>query len=97
MTPDKVGAAFQKMLGVNNDFHRIEISGNFIAGKDLPQGHWDSLVSLLNQAGGNSRSKGPVYLSPLKDSPKKRELLPRFYAIKEQSALPVFVYLIQRL
>jgi len=44
-----------------------------------------------------NKSKGAIYLSPLKDSPKKRELLPRFYKIKEESRLQVFVYLIQRL
>jgi hypothetical protein len=38
-----------------------------------------------------------VYISPLKETPKKRELLPRFYKINEESRLPVFVYLIQRL
>jgi hypothetical protein len=38
-----------------------------------------------------------VYLSPLKNSPKKRELLPKFNEIKAASGLPTFIYLIQRL
>lgn len=33
----------------------------------------------------------------MKDSPKKRELMPKFYKIKKASRLPVFIYLIQRL
>jgi len=64
---------------------------------NLSPEHEASLAHLLKHAKVKIKSKGAVYLSPLKDSPKKRELLPRFYKIKEESRLPVFVYLIQRL
>jgi hypothetical protein len=53
------------------------------------------LARLLTRT--DAKTKGVIYLSPLKDNPKKRELLPRFYAIKKESCLPVLVYLIQRL
>ena len=56
-----------------------------------------SLAELLQTVSASSKKKGGIYLSPLKDSPKKRELLPRFKQIKAQSQLPVYAYLIQRL
>ena len=40
---------------------------------------------------------GAIYLSPIKDSPKKRKLLPQFFEIKKRSQLPIYTYLIQRL
>lgn len=61
---------------------------------DLQEGgiHFPKLKNDALAAG-----KDLIYLSLLKDSPKKRELLPRFYKIKKESCLAVFVYLIQRL
>jgi hypothetical protein len=44
-----------------------------------------------------AKAKGAVYLSPLRNSPGKRELLPVIREIKGRSRLPVHVYLIQRL
>jgi hypothetical protein len=75
----------------------MEVTGNFITGNNLSPEHDDSLADLLKHANVKRKSKGTIYLSPLKDSPKKRELLPRFYKTKEESCLPVLVYLIQRL
>jgi hypothetical protein len=97
ITAEQVKEAFEKMIKINAAFERIEVTGNFIAGDNLSPEHDDSLAQLLNHADVKTKSKGAVYLSPLKDSPKKRELLPRFYKIKEESRLPVFIYLIQRL
>ncbi|MFO7749136.1 MAG: radical SAM protein, partial [Desulfobacteraceae bacterium] len=97
VTAEKVKAAFDKMLAVNTAYDRIEITGNFIAGDRLSAGHDNSLADLLETSEVPNKSKGAIYLSPLKDSPKKRELLPRFYKIKKKSRLPVFIYLIQRL
>lgn len=97
ITPDQVKRAFGKMIEINETYDRIEVTCNFIAGEDLPPGHEASLADLLENAPVIEKKKGAVYLSPLKDSPKKRELLPRFYTIKKKSRLPVFIYLIQRL
>jgi len=94
---EQVRLAFDKMLEINAACDRIEITGNFIAGDRLSPEHDNSLGDLLKHSGTAGLSKGAVYLSPLKDSPKKRELLPRFYEIKKESRLPVFIYLIQRL
>ncbi len=94
---EQVKEAFEKMIDINEAFDGIEVTGNFIAGDNLSPDHYGSLAHLLKHANVKRKSKGAIYLSPLKDSPKKRELLPRFYTIKEESRLPVFVYLIQRL
>ena len=96
VTAEKVKRAFEKMLKVNAAYDNVEITGNFVIGEGLPPGHETALVSLLQQAEPEGK-KGAIYLSPLQDSPKKRELLPRFYGTKAKSRLPVFVYLIQRL
>ena len=97
ITSDQVKEAFEKMIEINSAFNQIEITGNFVAGDNLSPEHEGSLADLLKHANSENKSKGALYLSPLKETPKKRELLPRFYKIKEESRLPVFVYLIQRL
>jgi len=97
VTADQVKEAFDKLIDINDAFDGIEVTGNFIAGNDLSPEHEDSLAHLLKHADPTRKSKGAIYLSPLKESPKKRELLPRFYKTKKESRLPVFVYLIQRL
>ncbi len=92
-----VREAFQKMLEVNAAYANIEITGNFLMGETLSPGHYQSLAELLRDASAPSNGKGAIYLSPIKDSPKKRELLAQFFEIKNQSQLPVYTYLIQRL
>jgi radical SAM superfamily enzyme YgiQ (UPF0313 family) len=89
--------AFQKMLSINSNYANIEITGNFLLGEQLSTDHYQSLAKLLHNIPAQSHRKGSIYLSPLKDSPKKRELLPKFLEIKKQSRLPVYIYLIQRL
>jgi hypothetical protein len=97
LDPAKVRAAFQKLLEINASYANIEITANFILGEQLSPDHYQSLADLLRDAPVPSHSKGAVYLSPLQDSPKKRELLPKFLEIKKQSRLPAYIYLIQRL
>lgn len=97
ITSEQVKEAFEKMIEINAVFDQIEVTGNFVAGDNLSPEHEGSLADLLKHADSKKQSKGTVYISPLKETPKKRELLPRFYKIKEESRLPVFVYLIQRL
>ena len=93
----KVRDAFQKMLEINIAYENIEITGNFLMGEQLSPEHYQTLVELLQDVSAPSHGKGAIYLSPLKDSPKKRELLPQFFEIKNQSQLPAYIYLIQRL
>jgi hypothetical protein len=92
-----VREGFGKMLAINASYPNIEVTGNFIIGEHLPLEHYQSLGEILQGGTNPCRGKGSIYLSPLKDSPKKRELLPRFLEIKRQSKMPIFIYLIQRL
>jgi hypothetical protein len=97
LSPSKVNQAFAKLLEVNAACDNIEISANFVIGKGLSDEHYRALTELLRSAPAGGRDKGAIYLSPLKESPKKRELLPRIKEIQQHSRLPVYVYLIQRL
>jgi hypothetical protein len=70
---------------------------NFVIGEGLSTEHYQSLKDLLRNGLGVSCGKGAIYLSPLIDSPKKRELLPLVEEAKNVSSMPVYIYLIQRL
>jgi len=93
----KVREAFEKMCEINAVYTNIEITGNFLMGTTLPPEHYQALSHLLAHAPKPSHTKGAIYLSPIKDSPKKRELLPQFLEIKNHSRLPTYIYLNQRL
>ncbi len=97
LSESSIREAFQKMLYVNATYRNIEITANFVIGEGLSERHYQSLTDLLADPPVSSGRKGGIYLSPLKDSPKKRELLPFIKDIKDHSKLPVFTYLIQRL
>lgn len=74
--------AFQKMLDINASFENIEVTANFVLGEGLSETHYQSLKDLLRNAPVVSGGKGGIYLSPLKDNPKRRELLPLIKGIK---------------
>lgn len=93
----RVREAFRKMLEINTIYANIDISGNFLMGEQLSHEHYQSLAELLGDVQAPPQGKGAIYLSPLRGSPKKRELLPQFLQIKNQSQLPTYIYLIQRL
>jgi radical SAM superfamily enzyme YgiQ (UPF0313 family) len=97
LNESKVTEAYAKMLDINSAYENIEVTANFVIGEDLPEDHYHSLMDLLESQPATPLKKGVIYLSPLKNSPKKRELLPLVNRIKARSNLPVFVYLIQRL
>ena len=97
LSTSRVMQAFEKMIRINERYGHIEITVNFVIGEGLPETHYQSLKKLVQEIPDTARGKGGIYLSPLKDSPKKRELLPQFKEIKEHSNIPVFMYLIQRL
>jgi len=82
---------------INSTFTNVEITGNFLIGTTLSAEHHNALLELLGSAPETAKAKGAIYLSPVKDSPKKRELLPQFYEIKVRSRLSTYMYLIQRL
>lgn len=97
VSASKVLEAFKKMCEIIAAFTNIEITGNFLIGKTLSPEHYQALVELLGNASDPSDGRGAIYLSPIMDSPGKRELLPQFFEIKNQSKRPTYIYLIQRL
>lgn len=97
LSKSKVKEAFKKILHINSNYKNIEVTGNFVIGEGLSDQHYESLIELLQNTPKMPADKGAIYLSPLKDSPKKRELLPLINTIQEQSKMPVYIYLIQRL
>lgn len=97
LSKSRVEEAFKKMLNINENYEHIEITANFVIGEGLSAQHYQCLKDLLREAPAASCRKGAIYLSPLIDSPKKRELLPLVEEIKNVSSMPVYIYLIQRL
>lgn len=89
--------AFRKMIAVNRRYGNIEVSANFVMGDRLPKTHEITLRELLRNGMDRTYSKGAVYMSPLEENGNRRNLLKRFFEIKNLSRLPVFIYLIQRL
>ncbi len=99
---EQVREAFARISEINGTYERIEVTANFVFGKDLPASHLPSLLELLGDRPNLCRNKGAVYLSPLmeeriREKEDKRELLRRFLKLKTQSRLPLYLYLIQRL
>jgi hypothetical protein len=98
----QVREAFLRISDINRRYEKIEVTGNFVFGKDLPASHVSSLVELIGNRPKLWRDKGAIYLSPLmdegmRDKEDKRRLLKEFLKLKAQSRLPMFIYLIQRL
>ena len=93
---EEVRRAFFRMLQINAEYEPVEVSANFVADPELPQSHWTELEKLLADGPDRPRSKGTIYLSPLRGG-RKREHLRLFQSLKMRSRLPVHLYLIQQL
>jgi hypothetical protein len=61
----RVREAFLKMIDVNKNCDRIEITANFVTGEPLPESHVSSLIDLVKRSADRQCSKGAIYLSPL--------------------------------
>jgi hypothetical protein len=90
------------MLDINKRYENIEVTANFVFGKELPAGHLPSLFELTQGRVAPLSTKGAIYLSPLigvktRKEGSKREILRSFKEVKAQSPLPMYLYLIQRL
>ncbi len=99
---EQVREAFLRISEINRTYERIEVTTNFVFGRDLPATHLPSLLELIGERLNLSRKKGAFYLSPLMEErlrsrEEKRELLRGFLKLKTQSRLPLYLYLIQRL
>jgi hypothetical protein len=102
ISAEKVRQAFSRMLDINKRYEKIEVTANFVFGKELPVGHLPSLFELTQGRLDPLSIKGVIYLSPLigvktKEGGSKREILRSFKEVKAQSPLPTYLYLIQRL
>jgi len=100
LSDGSVRDAFARMLDVNRNYDRMEVSANFVIGPDLPPGHLPSMVELASS--GRALGKGSIYISPIvrngaSGREEQRALLAQFDRIKAGSALPSYLYLIQRL
>lgn len=93
---ERVREAFSRMLQINRDWEKVEISVNFISDPHLPSGHWDEMRDLLSRLPSGLQNKGAVYLSPMGDC-SKREHMRFFQPLKRKSRLPLYFYLIQPL
>ncbi len=92
----KVHLAFERMLEINARYQNIEVTANFMSSAGLSESHWVSLGDMAGSKPGHVSDKGTIYLSPL-ETENKRFHLQRFKALKRESRLPVYLYLILRL
>ncbi|MDY6967274.1 MAG: radical SAM protein [Spirochaetota bacterium] len=93
-----VHSAFIKMMEVNKQYDKVEVTANFILSNELPDGHYPSIVDLVNRVCSKKYSKGGIYLSPLYNSRNGNiELQKKFIEIKNKIPIPAYIYLIQRL
>ncbi|MFW6178004.1 MAG: hypothetical protein ACOC43_06515 [Desulfohalobiaceae bacterium] len=92
----QVRQAFSRMQGLNRSYSNLEVTANFIMDKSLPQGHWESLMDVLQNQAQPLGDKGSIYLSPLgrQNIRWQRDM---FRRIKFGSRLPVYLYVILRL
>lgn len=99
ISAEKVTAAFDKMLGVNHQYSRIEITANFVYGDTLPSGHLPAFFKLTRQPSRPLAGKGTLYFSPLMTGGRMahQDIVRRFYKIKARNPFDNYLYLIQRL
>ncbi|MFO7862326.1 MAG: radical SAM domain-containing protein [Desulfosalsimonas sp.] len=97
LNAEKVTAAFDRMMEINQQYNRVEVTANFVIGADLPESHLPSILELTRSRLAHFYPKGAVYLSPLEHIGDKNRLLTRFNELKTRSRLPAYIYLIQRL
>ena len=95
--PLKVTEAFHQMMVINQKYNNIEITANFVYGKNLPDTHLPSILELTRNRLNRPYGKGTIYFSPLENFGSKPELLSKFTEFKKLCRLPAYIYLIQRL
>ncbi len=93
----RVRDAFLKMMDINKNCDRIEITSNFVTGDPLPQGHVSSMIDLVKRSAERQCSKGAIYLSPLSPQKPMKAVREQLFALKRNSRIPVFLYIMQRL
>ena len=97
LTAQLVTETFDLIQEINDRYPNIEITSNFVIDDALTASHYQTLISLIRDRFPRKKSKGCIYLSPLRfDSPSRAQLF-KFYRLKIQSRLPLFLYTIQKL
>ncbi len=89
--------AFARMQEINSRYATIEVTANFIMDENLPDNHYPAFLQLVRDGLSRVKSKGCVYLSPLRIGHPSRSLVMEFHRLKILSRLPTFLYIIQRL
>ncbi|MBF0573399.1 MAG: radical SAM domain-containing protein [Desulfamplus sp.] len=97
LTSSMVEEAFMEIQRLNALLNNIEITANFIMDENLPKGHYPSFLRLVREKIDKTKTKGSVYLSPLRINKPSREVLFEFNRLKTLSRVPTFLYIIQRL
>lgn len=92
-----VKEAFWRAQQLNDRYHTIEITVNFIMADELPENHYATMLELIRHEQPRVKSKGTVYLSPLKFGAPSRKRLFHFNRLKVLSRLPTYLYIIQKL
>jgi len=95
-----VERAFAKIVEINRKYEHIEITSNFVLGPDLPDGHINSLLRLMERHFDRPYPKGTIYFSPMINAENtgwKRRVKREFYNLKIRVPVPSFLYLIQRM
>ena len=93
----EIEEAFKRIQAVNDRFANIEVTMNFVTDDSLPESHYRTLLHLIREKLPRRKSKGCVYLSSLTFNAPSRAQLFKFYRLKVQSRLPLFLYTIQKL
>lgn len=97
LTSKQVEETFLHIQHLNSSYNNIEITANFIMDENLPKGHYPAFLNLVREKIDRPRTKGTVYLSPLRINKPSREVLFEFNRMKTLSRVPTFLYIIQRL
>jgi len=97
LTTQLIYSAFDLIQDINSCYQNIEITSNFVTDDRLSTDHYTSLMSLIRDRVPKQKSKGCIYLSPLRFGSPSRAQLFKFYRLKVQSRLPLFLYTIQKL
>ena len=97
LTSQMIIEAFDLIQDINGRYQNIEITSNFVTDDTLNTNHYQMLISLIRDRISKPKSKGCIYLSPLQFGSPCRAQLFKFYRLKVQSRLPLFLYTIQKL
>lgn len=97
ITTTQVGETFNRIQHINDQFTKTEISANFVLDEELPDSHLPAFLELVRESLPRVKSKGCVYLSPLKFGQPSRSRTFGFNRLKVLSRVPTYLYIIQRL